>query len=87
MHDPIGDQPCARVPERMDDVEPRIEAFWARTRTSSVGSQIDALADIERLNDPRIAPFLLDVLADRRAPREVRIVCSCVLKRLRNGGF
>ena len=66
---------------RMDDVERLIEAFRARS-TRSVLSKLDALLDLEQLDDPRIVPFLLHVLADQREPTEVRIH---VLKRLRNG--
>src|ERR1700682_153711 len=67
----------------MDDVERLIEAFRARS-TWSVLSKLDALLDLEQLDDPRIVPFLLHVLADQREPTEVRIH---VLKRLRNGGL
>ena len=65
----------------MDDVERLIEAFRARSRWS-VLSKLDALLDLEQLDDPRIVPFLLHVLADQHEPTEVRIH---VLKRLRNG--
>ena len=65
----------------MDDVERLIEAFRARS-TGSVLSKLDALLDLEQLDDPRIVPFLLHVLADQHEPTEVRIH---VLKRLRNG--
>ena len=58
-----------------------IEAFRARS-TWSVLSKLDALLDLEQLDDPRIVPFLLHVLADQHEPTEVRIH---VLKRLRNG--
>src|SRR5437879_5669400 len=59
-----------RVPPvgaRMDDVERLIEAFRARSRWS-VLSKLDALLDLEQLDDPRIVPFLLHVLADQREP-------------------
>src|SRR5260221_6799774 len=65
----------------MDDVERLIEAFRARS-TRSVLSKLDALLDLEQLDDPRIVPFLLHVLADQREPTEVRIH---VLMQLRNG--
>ena len=67
----------------MDGVERLIEAFRARSRWS-VLSKLDALLDLEQLDDPRIVPFLLHVLADQREPTEVRIH---VLKRLRNGSL
>src|SRR5712692_2547197 len=66
---------------QMDEVERLIEAFGARA-TWSVLSKTDALLDIEQLDDPRIVPFLINVLADLREPTEVRIH---VLKQLRNG--
>src|ERR1700730_5825584 len=50
--------------------------------TSSVGSQLDALMDLEQIDDPRIVTFLVEVLVDQRKPTEVRIN---VLKLLRNG--
>lgn len=65
----------------MDDVERLIDAFRTRS-TWSVLSKLDALLDLEQLDDPRIVPFLLQVLADQGEPTEVRIH---VLKRLRNG--
>jgi predicted neuraminidase len=67
----------------MDEAERLIEAFNARA-TSSVASKLDALMDLERLGDPRIVPFLLQVLADQREPSDVRIH---VLRRLRDGRF
>src|SRR5438132_2210573 len=69
------------VGARMDDVDRLIEAFRARS-TWSVLSKLDALLDLEQLDDPRIVPFLLHVLLDRREPTNVRIH---VLKWLRNG--
>jgi len=65
----------------MHDAERLIEVFRARAM-ASVRSKLDALLDLERLREPCIVPFLLDVLADRREPTPVRIH---VLKRLRNG--
>jgi hypothetical protein len=65
----------------MDEVERRSEAFRARA-TASVRAKLDALLDLERLSDPRIVPFLLEVLEDRNEPAEVRVHA---LRRLRNG--
>jgi hypothetical protein len=65
----------------MDEVEVFIQAFEARA-TSSALSKLDVLMDLERLRDPRIVPFLLNVLENRGEPKEVRIQ---LLKRLRNG--
>jgi hypothetical protein len=50
----------------------------------SIAAQLDALMDIERLNDPRIVPFLLDVLTDTSEPGEVRLHA---LKRVRDGSL
>jgi predicted neuraminidase len=65
----------------MDEAEQLIEAFKARA-TSSVALKLDALLNLERLCDARIVRFLLQVMADRREPTEVRIH---VLRRLRDG--
>ena len=65
----------------MDETKRCIAAFRARP-TSSVRAKLDASLDLERLRDPRLVPFLLEVLADRQEPTAVRIH---VLKRLRNG--
>ena len=65
----------------MDDVERVIVAFKTRP-TWSVMSKLDALMDLEQIDDPRIVPFLVQVLVDQREPTEVRIN---VLKQLRNG--
>jgi len=64
----------------MDEVARLVEAF--RTRARSVAAKLDVLMDLERLNDPRILPFLLQVLSDRKEPAHVRIH---VVKRLRSG--
>jgi len=65
----------------MDEMERLIRAYESQA-ASSVVSKLGVLIDLEGLRDPRIVPFLLRVLADRREPTEVRIY---VLKRLRNG--
>ena len=65
----------------MDEVEQLIKAYDSRAASPPV-SKLGILIDLEALPDPRIVPFLLRVLADRREPTEVRIH---VLKRLRNG--
>jgi hypothetical protein len=67
----------------MDEAEQLMEVFRARA-TSSVASKLDALMDLERLRDPRIVPFLVQLLADQREPTEVRIH---IVKRLRNGSL
>jgi hypothetical protein len=65
----------------MDDVERVIVAFKTRP-TWSVMSKLDALMDLEQVDDPRIVPFLVEVLVDAGESTEVRIN---VLKQLRNG--
>ena len=65
----------------MDDVERVIEAFKTRP-TWSVISKLDALMDLEQIDDPRIVTFLMELLVDEGEPTEVRIN---VLKQLRNG--
>ena len=65
----------------MDDVERVIVAFKTRP-TWSVMSKLDALMDLEQVDDPRSVTFLMEVLVDQGEPTEVRIN---VLKQLRNG--
>ena len=65
----------------MDEVDRRSEVFRAQA-AASVRAKLDALLDLERLRDPRIVPFLLEVLDDQRESAEVRVH---VLRRLRNG--
>lgn len=65
----------------MDEVERLLQLFKLRASAPAL-SRLDVLMDLERLPDPRIVPFLLDVLIDRHQPSEVRI---SVLKRLRKG--
>src|SRR5882672_990164 len=66
---------------QMDEIAQLMKAYESRAGASVV-SKLGVLIDLEGLRDPRIVPFLLRVLADRREPTEVRIY---VLKRLRNG--
>ncbi len=65
-----------------DEVAWLIEAFTARGATSSATSRLDVLMDLERLDDPRIVPFLVGVLADETQPMDVRIH---LVRQLRNG--
>jgi hypothetical protein len=65
----------------MDEVEQLLDAFRARA-TSGAASKLDVLMDLELLHDPRVVPFLLQVLTDDEEAVEVRIH---VVKRLRNG--
>jgi len=56
-----------------------------RFRTNpSVASRLDVLTDIERVGDPRVVPFLVDVLNDARQPAEVRLHA---LKQLRDASL
>jgi hypothetical protein len=74
--------PTARqawVITRMDELERRINAYRSRT---SVRARLTALQEFALLRDPRVVPFLLEVLEDRNEAEEVRIY---VLKELRNG--
>src|SRR5882724_3733832 len=65
----------------MNEVERLFDVFRARA-SSSAASKLDVLLDLELLHDPRIVPFMVQVLSDSREPEEVRIH---LIKRLRNG--
>src|SRR5262249_14200218 len=65
-----------------DEVACLISAFNDLASASSATSKLDGLMDLERLDDPRIVPFLVGVLADETQPMEVRIH---LIRRLRNG--
>ena len=66
----------------MDEVERLIGVFSARGAMASAAAKLDVLLDLERLRDPRVVFFLLQLLGDPSQPAEVRVH---VLKRLRNG--
>ena len=68
--------------EDSDEVAWLMEAFNARAATSSATSKLDLLMDLERLDDPRVVPFLVGVMADETQPIDVRIH---LVRRLRNG--
>jgi hypothetical protein len=68
--------------EDSDEVALLIEAFRDLGAESSATSKLDRLMDLERLDDPRIVPFLVEVLADESQPMEVR---THLIRRLRNG--
>ena len=65
----------------MDAIERLIDAFTARPAVS-VYRKLDVLLDLERLQDPRIVPFLLRVLQDGHEPLAVR---SRIIRLLRAG--
>jgi hypothetical protein len=68
--------------EDCDEVAWLMEAFNDLGAASSATSKLDSLMDLERLDDPRIVPFLVAVLADETQSMEVRIH---LIRRLRNG--
>ena len=56
----------------MDELQRLIELYGTRA-SSSARSKLDVLMDIERVRDPRVVPFLLKLLGDRRESLDVRI--------------
>jgi hypothetical protein len=65
----------------MDELERLVDLFRARA-CSSAKSKLDVLMDLERVRDPRVVPFLLQLLADRQESVDVRMH---VVKQLRTG--
>jgi len=65
----------------MDELQRLVDLYLGR-RSSTVNSRLDALIDLERVRDPRVVPFLLEVLGD---PHESEAVRIHVLRQLRNG--
>jgi hypothetical protein len=63
----------------MDEVERLLRTFRAQ---HGVAWKLDVLLDLGVVRDPRVVPFMLDVLADADEAVAVRLD---VLKRLRNG--
>src|SRR5215471_15773818 len=49
----------------MDELQRLVDLFNARA-ASSAKSKLDVLMDLERVRDPRVVPFLLQLLADRQ---------------------
>jgi HEAT repeat protein len=66
-------------PSAVDEFERLIQRYRAR---SSTASRLEVLMDLEYLGDSRIVAFLIQVLADGREIRDVRIHA---LKSLRDG--
>ena len=65
----------------IDELQGLIDAY--RLRSSSVASsKLSVLRRIEHIRDPRVVPFLLEILADPGEAGEVRIH---VMRQLRNG--
>jgi hypothetical protein len=65
----------------MDELQRLVDLFRTRA-SSSVKSKLDVLMDVERVRDPRVVPFLLQLLEDPEESVDVRIH---VVKQLRNG--
>jgi hypothetical protein len=65
----------------MDELQHLVDEYRMRA-SSPVASKLDVLLALERIRDPRVVPFLLQVLGDRHEAEKVRIH---VLKQLRNG--
>jgi hypothetical protein len=68
--------------EDRDEVDRLMQAFIDLGAAASSTSKLDILMDLERLDDPRIVPFLVGELADESQPTEVR---THLVRRLRNG--
>jgi hypothetical protein len=64
----------------MDELQRLVNLYGMRA-DSSANSKLDVLIDLERVRDPRVVPFLVQVLADPRETANVRIH---VVKQLRN---
>lgn len=79
----------ASFPYVMDEVARLIQTFKARRQASAL-SKLDLLLDLERMSDPRIVPFLADVLLDvgervevrTRAIRQLRLTCRTGRERI-----
>ena len=64
----------------MDAFQRLVNVYHTRA-SASAKSRLDVLLDIEQLRDPRVVPFLLEIVADPHESTDVRMY---VLKRLRN---
>src|ERR1044071_3115040 len=65
----------------MDELARLVDLYTAR-QASAASSKVDVLMDLQRIRDPRVVPFLIQVLVDAHEYEEVRIY---VMKQLRNG--
>jgi hypothetical protein len=74
----IGDPHAMRV---TDDLQRLIDEYRLRS-SATASSKLSVLRSIERIRDPRVVPFLLDVMSDRVEAGEVRIH---LIRQLRNG--
>jgi hypothetical protein len=59
----------------------RLVRIYRMRATSAAGSRLDVLLDLERIRDPGVLPFLIEVLTNRRESLDVRMY---VVKRLRS---
>jgi hypothetical protein len=59
----------------------RLVSVYRMRATSAARSRLDVLLDLEGIRDPRVVPFLIEVLANRHESLDVR---AYVVKRLRN---
>jgi hypothetical protein len=65
----------------MDELRRLVDLFRTRA-SSSVKSKLDVLMDLEQVRDPRVVPFLLQLLQDRQESADIRMH---VVRQLRNG--
>ena len=65
----------------MDELQRLIDAYRLRS-SSAAPSKLSVLRRIEQIRDPRVVPFLLEVLSESGEATEVRIH---VMRQLRNG--
>jgi hypothetical protein len=65
----------------MDELQRLVHAYRLQS-SSAVSSRLGLLRRIEHLRDPRVVPFLLEVLSDPGEADEVRIY---LMRQLRNG--
>ena len=54
----------------MDELE-RLASVYRTRESSSPKAKLHVLTDLERIRDPRVVPFLLDVLSDQRESEDV----------------
>jgi hypothetical protein len=66
----------------MDELQRCIHAYRSRA-SSSARARLDVLMDLESIHDPRVVPFLANVLRDRREAGEVR---TFALQQMRSRG-
>ena len=64
----------------MDELE-RLANVYRTRESSPAKSKLDVLIDLERIRDPRVVPFMLELLRDQHENEDVRIH---VVRQLRN---